>query len=72
MKNIFLNIFYKHPNSVCMTYFQHFKFSLYLSFYFAKKSIQSFIHAVFPNTYITSSSNVQKELCIVFKDVGCK
>lgn len=72
MQNIFLNIFFKHPNSVCMTYFQHFKFSLYLSFYFAKKSIQSFIHAIFPNKYITSSSNVQKELSILFKHVGCR
>ena len=68
--NFFRN-FTNHPKSVCMTYFQHFKFSLGLSLYFFKKSIQSFIHAVYPSYYITSSSDVQKELSIIFKDVGC-
>ncbi len=72
MLNIFLNNFTDHPKSVCMTYFQHFKFSFYLSFYFAKKSIQSLIHAIYPNYYITSSSDVPKELSTIFKDVGCR
>ena len=71
---MFTNLFQSftdHPHSVCMTYVQHFSFSFGLSLYFLKKSFQSLIHAIYPKLYITSSSNVQKELSIKFKDVGC-
>ena len=68
----FFNIFNQHPQSVCMTYFQHFCFSLKLSLFFSKKSIQALVHAIFPNLYITSSSDTQKELSTIFKDVGCR
>lgn len=71
---MFTNLFYKftdHPKSVCMTYMQHFSFSIGLSFYFLKKSAQALIHSIFPNFYITSSSDVTKELNDKFKDVGC-
>lgn len=68
----FFHNFTNHPKSVCMTYVQHFKFSIGLSFYFLKKSIQSLIHAVYPCCYITSSSDVQKELSIILRDVGCR
>lgn len=64
--------FTDHPKSVCMNYFQHFSFSFGLSFYFFKKSIQALIHSVYPNLYITSSSDVPKELEYKFSDVGCK
>jgi hypothetical protein len=68
--NLFDN-FTSHPKNVCMTYLQHFRFSISLSFYFLKKSIQSFIHSVYPNFYITSSSDVPKELEYKFTYVGC-
>ena len=72
---MFTNFFCKftdHPKSVCMSYIQHFSFSFGLSFYFLKKSVQALIHSVFPNFYITSSSDVTKELNDKFKNVGCK
>jgi hypothetical protein len=64
--------FTDHPKAVCMNYFQHFSFSFGLSFYFLKKSIQALIHSVYPNLYITSSSDVPKELEEKFSVVGCK
>lgn len=67
-----LSNFFIHPKSVCMTYYEHFKFSLSLSFYFFKKSYQALIHSIYPNLYITSSSDVIKELEYKFKNVGCK
>ena len=67
----FFQLFTDHPNSVCMSYIQHFKFSFGLSFYFLKKSFQSLLHAVYPACYITSSSDVPKELSIKFEHVGC-
>ena len=42
-----------HPKNVCMTYFQHMKFSLNLSYRFFKGSIFAFIHAIYPDIYIT-------------------
>lgn len=63
--------FTDHPKNVCMGYFQHFLFSFELSVYFLKKSIQAFVHSIYPNFYITSSSNVPKELKKKFSEVGC-
>ena len=65
-------LFNQHPQSVCMTYFQHFSFSLNLCLFFSKKSIQALIHAVFPSLFITSSSDTQKELSNLFEQVGCR
>ena len=64
--------FTDHPKNVCMSYFQHFLFSFKLSIYFLKKSIQAFVHSIYPNFYITSSSNVPTELKQKFSEVGCQ
>ena len=64
--------FTDHPKNVCMSYFQHFLFSFKLSVYFLKKSIQAFVHSIYPNFYITSSSNVPTELKQKFSQVGCQ
>ena len=44
---------FKHPANVCMTYFSHFKFSMYLSQEFAKASVGAFIHAIHPDILVT-------------------
>lgn len=64
--------FTDHPKNVCMSYFQHFLFSFKLSVYFFKKSIQAFVHSIYPSLYITSSSDVPRELKYKFSEVGCK
>ena len=64
--------FTDHPKNVCMSYFQHFLFSFKLSVYFLKKSIQAFVHSIYPNFYTTSSSNVPTELKQKFSQVGCQ
>ena len=71
LTNLFCR-FTDHPKSVCMNYFQHFSFFVWLSFYFFKKSIHALIHSIYPNLYITSSSDVPKELEYKFSKVGCK
>ena len=71
---MFANVFCRftdHPKNVCMSYFKHFLFSFKLSVYFFKKSIQAFVHSIYPNFFITSSSNVPKELTDKFSEVGC-
>ena len=58
--------YFSHPNNVCLSYYQHFRFSLKLSTMLFIASVRAFIHAIFPNYFITSSSvlseNLRKEL----------
>ena len=63
--------YFIHPAKVCMTYFQHFLFSMYLSRKFAIGSIKAFIHAVYPDWYITSSSDLLEDVKADMKTVGC-
>ena len=60
-----------HPNSVCMSYFQHFKFSAGLSKDMFIGSYQAMIHAIFPNYYITSSTDLTKNLMKKLQNSGC-
>lgn len=63
--------YFSHPNSVCMSYYTHFCFSMNLSRKLFVSSIQAFIHAIFPNFFITSSSDLLKEMKDDFETVGC-
>ena len=62
---------FKHLNNVCMTYSKHFLFSMNLSKIYLKSSCKAFIHAIFPNLYITSSSDTQKKIDLLLKNSGC-
>lgn len=62
---------FKHPARVCMTYWSHFNFSMYLSKEFAKASCCAFIHAIYPDTLITHSSDTIKKLHIDMTNKGC-
>tara|TARA_Y100000591_G_C21570822_1_gene563343 strand:+ start:153 stop:371 length:219 start_codon:yes stop_codon:yes gene_type:complete len=54
--------FLKHPKKVNMTYREHMNFSLNLSSIFLKASYQAFVHAIFPELYITGSSDASKKV----------
>ena len=58
---------FKHPKEVCMTYLEHMKFSLYLSYMFGKASFCALIHAVYPDILITTSSDTINKLTIEMK-----
>ena len=47
---------FKHPSNVCMTYLQHCRFFC-LSFQFAYASFAAFIHAIYPDVYVTHSTD---------------
>ena len=64
--------YFSHPNSVCMSYYTHFCFSINLSRKLFAGSIQAFVHAIFPHTFITASSDLVKELQDDFDSVGCE
>ena len=65
-------ILFEHPQNVCMTYTSHFYFSMYLCFEFAKASIAAFIHACYPDVFVTYSSDTVKELLKQMEKVGCR
>lgn len=63
---------FKHLNNVCMNYYDHMKFSLYLSKEFLKSSLFAFIHAIYPDIYVTNSSDTLIKLSYEIKNIGCK
>mgnify|MGYP003970521409 FL=1 len=64
--------FFTHPKEVCMSYFEHMKLSLYFSWILWKASILAVIHAFLPDTFITSTSDTNKEVEKILKESGCK
>ena len=65
-------MWFQHPKQVCMTYFSHFWFSLSLSLKLAKGSIKAFLHAIYPDRFITSTSDITKEIMQDIESSGCK
>ena len=64
--------FFSHPNQVCMSYFQHMKFATLMSKDLFIGSVQSFIHAIFPNMYITSTTDLNKKITEKLNNSGCR
>lgn len=58
---------FKHLKDVNMTYFEHMKFSLFLSFTFLKASFGAFVHAIYPDILVTSSTDTLELLNIEMK-----
>ena len=58
---------FKHLKDVNMTYFEHMKFSLFLSFTFLKASFDAFVHAIYPDILVTSSTDTLELLNIEMK-----
>lgn len=63
--------YFKHPNSVCLSYFNHLKLSLYFSKKFFIASIKAFIHAFLPNKFITSTSDTVSKIQSVINISRC-
>ena len=64
--------FFQHPNSVCMSYIKHAQFSGYLGSVFLSNSMKAFTHALFPNIFISSTSDFAQELPRILENAGCK
>ena len=65
-------MFFKHPAKVCMSYGEHFVFSLKISGIFALASIQALIHAVNPDCFIMSTTENMKRIQEMLEAVGCR
>ena len=53
---------FTHPKSVCLTYYQHFCFSMNVTKKLLIGSIKSFIHAIYPDIFITTTSDHEPRL----------
>lgn len=62
---------FTHPNTVCMTYFEHMKLSLGFSKTFFVGSFQALSHAFFPNTFITSTTDIHAKIGKELREAGC-
>ena len=51
-----------HLEDVNMSYFEHMKFSASLSKLFVEGAVKALIHAFLPETFITSSTDISKQL----------
>lgn len=67
MLKFITNPFFKHPEEVNMTYTEHFKHSMYFSYLFLDSGIKAFIHAIFPEFFKTSTTDVNIKVTKLLK-----
>ena len=63
--------YFSHPNSVCMSYYNHFFVSINYSKIFLFAGIKALIHAFFPNIFITSTTDCKNNIDKLLKDNNC-
>ena len=66
-----MKFFTDHPTKNCMTYIEHFLFSLNFSKIMLIGSVQALIHAVFPEYYKTSTTDIANKIQLLLKNNGC-
>ena len=63
---------FAHPSNVCMSYGTHFLFSMYLAKEFFIAAICAIIHAIYPDWFVTHSSDTVRKLMHDMQDAGCR
>jgi hypothetical protein len=63
--------FFQHPREVCMNYLEHCLFSLSLAKLLGIGTLKAFVHAFFPGYFITSTSELVKEIKEELDNSGC-
>jgi hypothetical protein len=63
---------FDHPKKVCMSYFKHMKLSFYFSYLFTKGAIKSLIHGLYPDIFITSTTEINQKVKKLLEESGCR
>lgn len=63
---------FQHPQNVCLTYFEHLKFSMELSYIFTKAAACAIIHGIYPDILVTHSSDTINIIKEKMKKIGCR
>ena len=66
-----MNTWFEHPEKVCMDYSTHAAFSLKLAYLLAVGSAKAVVHAVLPDMYVSSTSDVVQEVQKELRRSGC-
>ena len=67
-----MNKLFMHPQQVCMTYLEHFWFSMEMSYTFGIASIQAIVHAFYPDACVHSTTDTIHTVQTRLKQVGCR
>ena len=63
---------FTHPSQVCMSYWEHFCFSMYLAREFSVAALCAVVHAICPDVCVTHSSDTIRRLTEEMRKVGCR
>ena len=63
---------FTHPKEVCMTYWEHFCLSMNFAKIFGIASAKAVMHAIYPDIYITSTTDATTEVQKILKTKGCR
>ena len=63
---------FNHPNSVCMSYFQHMCFSLEMSYLMGKGCICALVHAFIPCACVTTTTDINNYIKDRLNNSGCR
>jgi len=63
---------FEHPKNVCMTYLQHACFSLEMSLFFLLGSITGIGHAIYPDIFVTSTTDTVNYIQKRLNESGCR
>ena len=67
----FFNNYFQHPKNVCLNYFSHLHFSFKISKKLFIGSIKAMIHSIYPDIFITSTTDLIDDIKKDLKSVGC-
>ena len=63
---------FEHPRKVCMTYMEHFKLSVEMAYVLGVGSIKAIIHAIYPDMFITSTTDTINYIQKRLSESGCR
>ena len=69
--NIIMKLF-NHPTEVCMSYLQHFRFSMEMAYILGIASMKAIVHAVYPDAYLQSTTETVNYIQERLKSSGCR
>ena len=62
---------FSHPAEVCMDYYSHLKLSIHFAFVLFTGSLKALVHGIYPDWYITSTSDTMDKVQKMLQDSGC-
>ena len=63
---------FEHPRKVCMTYMEHFTLSGEMAIVLGVGSIKAIIHAIYPDMFITSTTDTINYIQKILSESGCR